>query len=135
VLFRSLGSPRLREVIEEAAEHFDLVIVDSPPVLDFADAPTLSAVCEASLLVVQAGAIRRPVVQRTIERLLGANGQLIGAMLTKFDVKRSGYGYGYYYTYNYEYGSRTVSADAKRRRRIDLFVDNGPSPDERPQVG
>jgi capsular exopolysaccharide synthesis family protein len=124
-----LGSPRLREILDEAMDNFDLVLVDSPPVLDFADAPTLSAVCEASLLVVQAGAIRRPVVQRTIERLLGANGQVIGALLTKFDVKRSGYGYGYYYTYNYDYGSKAVSADVKRRRRIDLFVDTNPLDD------
>jgi succinoglycan biosynthesis transport protein ExoP len=119
-----LASPRLAELIAEAKQTFDLVVVDSCPVLDFADAPSLASVCEATLLILQAGAIRRPVARRTIDRLLEAQGVLIGALLTKYDIRRSGYGYGYSYNYAYGYkaSAKGVAAEALKRRRITLFA-------------
>jgi capsular exopolysaccharide synthesis family protein len=118
-----LANQRLALLISQAAEHFDHVLVDSPPVLDFADAPTLSAACEATMLVLQAGAIRRPVARRTIERLTEAQGSVIGAILTKFDIRRSehAYGYNYAYAYGYGYGKKAIAAEARKRRRIELF--------------
>lgn len=116
-----LTSPRFRELIEEAQEMFDLVIVDSPPVLDFADSPALSAVCDATILVLQAGNIRRPAALRTIDRLYEAKGYIVGAILTKFDARRADYAYGYNYGYGYNLESKGVSAETKRRRRILVF--------------
>jgi capsular exopolysaccharide synthesis family protein len=117
-----LASHRISDIFEEAKQSFDLVIVDAPPVMDFADAPLLAAACEATLLVVQASGIRRPVVQRTVERLIGANAYLVGVVLTKFDLKRSGYGYSYGYTYRYgEDSGDGLSTEARQRRRITIF--------------
>jgi len=116
-----LSGPRFRELIEEAQEMFDLVIVDSAPVLDFADSPALSAVCDATILVLQAGNIRRPAALRTIDRLYEAKGYIVGAILTKFDARRADYAYGYNYGYGYNLESKGVSAETKRRRRILVF--------------
>lgn len=116
-----LTSARFRELIEEAQEMFDLVIVDSPPVLDFADSPALSSVCDATILVLQAGNIRRPAALRTIDRLYEAKGYIVGAILTKFDARRADYAYGYNYGYGYNLESKGVSAETKRRRRILVF--------------
>ncbi|NDC58783.1 MAG: polysaccharide biosynthesis tyrosine autokinase [Alphaproteobacteria bacterium] len=120
-----LANPRFEQILREAQDHFDIIIVDAPPVLDFADAPLLSSVCEATILVTQAGNVRRPVVLRSIDRLLSANANLAGGVLTKFDVKRTGYSYSYGYAYKYNYaqtGGNTAMAEANRRRRISLFA-------------
>lgn len=117
-----LASGRFSEILMEAGASYDLVIVDAPPVMDFADAPLLASVCEATVLAVQASGVRRPLVRRTVERLVGANAFLVGVILTKFDLKRSGYGYGY--GYHYKYGDAEtdgLGTEARQRRRIGIF--------------
>jgi len=96
-----LASTRLAHVIDVAKQYYDVVIVDSPPVLAFADSPMLSSVCDGTLLVVQAGGVRRQVARRALERLNVAHGAMIGVVLTKFDAKKAGYGQSYGYGYGY----------------------------------
>lgn len=119
-----LSNARMGRLMDEARGQFDLVIVDSPPVLDFADSPTLSAVCDATILVLQAGNIRRPAALRAITRLHEAQANIVGAILTKFDVRRAEYAYGYSYNYAYGYnmGKKSLAAEARRRRRIEIFA-------------
>ncbi|MEL7447219.1 MAG: polysaccharide biosynthesis tyrosine autokinase, partial [Pseudomonadota bacterium] len=115
-----LSGARLRDLIEEAEGLFDLVIVDSPPVLSFADGPLLGSVCEGTLVVIQAGSVRRPAAERTISRMLESRSNLLGAILMRFDAKQAGYDYGYYYD---AYGTSTAyvesnGSDASARRKI-----------------
>lgn len=121
-----LSSVRLKRLIEEASGLFDIVVVDSPPVLDFADAPSLSAVCDATILVLQAGKVRRPAAMRTVNRLVEAQANLIGAILTKFDTRRSDYSYGYSYSYGYTSDRRGLTSEASQRRRIEIFNTSDP---------
>lgn len=122
-----LSSPRLPDLIEEACEMFDMVIIDSPPLLGFADAPILGSVCDATLVVIESGSIRRPAAVRTIERLHESNANIVGAILTKFDAKKSGYEAGdYYYAYGrgaYAYGSKRSAKRLNNRRKIRLFAE------------
>ncbi len=96
-----LATVRIHEIIAEAEAAYDVVIVDAPPVLGLADAPTLASICEATVLVVEAGSARRAAVKRTLRRLLDAKAHVAGAVLTKFQPKSDadhehyGYGYGY----------------------------------------
>ncbi|HJQ15648.1 MAG TPA: polysaccharide biosynthesis tyrosine autokinase [Allosphingosinicella sp.] len=90
-----LASPRLRALINEAASHFDMVIVDGPPVLGLADAPLLSGACRATLLVVESGKTRTPAVIDAINRLRSAGSHIIGAVLTKYRHRVGNYGYNY----------------------------------------
>lgn len=103
-----LATPRIGAILAELSAHFDIVLIDSPPVLGFADVPVLSAICEATILVVEAGSVRRPAVLSSLRRLLAANGHVAGAILTKYNPRNGGYGYGYGqgYGYGYGYGSR-----------------------------
>jgi capsular exopolysaccharide synthesis family protein len=99
-----LATPRINTIIAELSTHFDIVLIDSPPVLGFADVPVLSAICEATILVVEAGSVRRPAALSSLRRLLAANGHVVGAVLTKYNPHNGGYGYGYGYSY-YGYGN------------------------------
>lgn len=94
-----LVSNRIQSVIREAMDGFDIVIVDAPPVLGLADAPILGSACEATLLVVESGSVRRRIILDALDRLRAADARITGVVLTKHDSKASGYGYGYGYGY------------------------------------
>lgn len=113
-----LASPRLKAVLGEAMTKYDLVIVDGPPVLGLADAPLLSGVCRATLLVVESGRTRTKAALDAITRLKAAGGNIVGAALTKFRNRTHGYGYGYGYGYEpYRYGGV-----GSREREIKLLA-------------
>ena len=126
-----LSGIRLKEIIDEAEANFDLVIVDSPPVMNFADSPLLAAQCKGSLLVTKSGLNRTPNVKQSIERLNRSKSKLIGVILTQFDAKKAGYGYGYgsgyyYYAYGkeaYSYGKNTLEGKSTSsiNRKIDII--------------
>ena len=96
-----LSGSRLVSLLAIASEKYDQVIIDGPPVLGIADAPILSNVATGTLLVVQAGKTKIGTAQVALKRLLGARARVIGALLTQYDAKASGYGYEYesYYSY------------------------------------
>src|SRR4029077_18438765 len=98
-----LGGARMHWFLSVGLEEFDLIIVDSPPVMALADGPLLSSVATATVFVASAGEARIGAIHNSIKRLQFARGSVIGAVLTKFDAKREGYGYGY--GHEYAYGS------------------------------
>ncbi len=98
-----LASPRLRTIVAEAAEKFDMVIVDGPPVLGLADAPLLATACRGTLLVIESGKTRTKAALDAVNRLRASGGHILGAVLTKFRHQAHGYGYGYSYE-PYRYG-------------------------------
>jgi Mrp family chromosome partitioning ATPase len=75
------------------AEQFDIVLIDSPPVLPVSDALILSGYADAVLLVVAAGQTRRAELRRTSEKLARASAPVVGAVLNKATAQDE---YGYY---------------------------------------
>jgi capsular exopolysaccharide synthesis family protein len=67
-----LNSSRAKEVFAALAESFDLVLVDSPPVLPVTDAMVLSQYADGTLVVVAAGQTRKAELQRATERFTQA---------------------------------------------------------------
>jgi capsular exopolysaccharide synthesis family protein len=98
-----LASTRLFSLLSIGGEIFDLIILDGPPVLGLADAQLLSAASAATVFVIGAGQSGTRIVRNSLRRLQLARGNVVGTVLTKFDVKSAGYGYGY--AYEYAYGS------------------------------
>jgi capsular exopolysaccharide synthesis family protein len=112
-----LASPRLKSIIMEATEQFDVVLVDGPPVLGLADAPQLGAACQATLVVVESGKTRTKAATNAVARLKEAGSHLVGGLVTKFPKQAIGYSYGYGYGYEpYQY-----ITDGKSRGRFDLL--------------
>jgi capsular exopolysaccharide synthesis family protein len=98
-----LSTGRIRKIINEAKEGFDLVVIDGPPTLGLADAPLLSAAAGTSLFVVESGKTRTHAAIEALNRLEATGTHIIGATLTKAveggGYGRTGYGYGYGYGY------------------------------------
>jgi capsular exopolysaccharide synthesis family protein len=110
-----LASPRLKSLIMEATEQFDIVIVDGPPVLGLADAPLLSASCQHTLMVIESRKTRTKAALNAIARMKDAGGNLVGGLITKYPKAAMGYGYGYGYE-PYQY-----IQDGTSRGRFDLL--------------
>jgi polysaccharide biosynthesis transport protein len=99
-----LSGPKFMTLLALAAESFDVVLIDGPPVMGLADAPLLASMTQATLMVVAANETRRSVFKVALRRLQNARANVIGALLSKFDSSQTGYGYGYGYG-EYEYHS------------------------------
>jgi capsular exopolysaccharide synthesis family protein len=112
-----LAGPKMYSLLSIAAQKFDLVIVDGPPVAGLADAPLLASMTMGTLLVVEAGKTRRKVAKTSLKRLHFARGQLVGVVLNKLDLASTGHSYGYGYGYGDEnyYG---YGADRERQARL-----------------
>ena len=98
-----LSTGRIRKIIHEATERFDLVVIDGPPTLGLADAPLLAAAAHDVLFVVESGKTRTRAAIEILNRLEVTGGHLLGAILTKVSHAADGYGY-HRYGYGYGYG-------------------------------
>jgi len=110
-----LSSPRLKAVLAEAASLYDVVVVDSPPILGLADTPLLSASANGVMMVVESGKTRTRAAAEALRRLQQAGAPMVGAVLTRFKHDAIGYGYAYE---AYRYGKVD-----QRAREIRLIVD------------
>lgn len=99
-----LASTGLRDLLDEAMRNYDLVVIDAPPVMGLADAPTLAALAEATIVVVEANRPHRGQAKAAVRRLRDARATILGGILTKYDVRMMGYGAGSGYGYGYGYG-------------------------------
>lgn len=106
-----LSSLRMREALEEAKAVYDVIIIDSPPVLGLADAPMIAAIVEGVVFIVESDRSRHGALKTSLRRLRAVRPNILGGVLTKFDPLKSGsryssyYGYEYY-QYQYSYGQR-----------------------------
>lgn len=107
-----LSGARMQSFLEESKARFDIVVIDGPPVLGFADAPLLCASVGGTLFVVEARATRRGQARGALKRLQMGRGRVLGVALTKFNANSAAYG-GYNYAYDYNYGGSTDRSDKK----------------------
>ena len=123
-----LGSNRMSVLLGALKKRFDIVIVDSPPILPVVDSLELSRQVDGVLLVTLMGRTRRRGLNHAVELLNNVSAPLLGIVMSGVD-KAAGYGYGY----GYGYGEATPK---KFRRKApatgpasSLTVQSGTGPD------
>ncbi|MBB3911071.1 GumC family protein [Sphingomonas desiccabilis] len=97
-----LGSASMAEMMAALVERFETIVLDAPPVLGLADAPTLAAQAEATVFVVEAGRRSRGATKDALRRLRAGRAAILGLVLTKFDLRTAGM--GHYRVGYYDYG-------------------------------
>jgi Mrp family chromosome partitioning ATPase len=95
-----LSGVRMRVLLQELARSFDLVILDTPPVLATADAGIVGSIADGVLLVVRAGQTDRVAAKRAQHQLVNAGARIVGTVLNDPGGEVSQYG-DYYYPYDY----------------------------------
>jgi polysaccharide biosynthesis transport protein len=109
-----LASRRTMEVLALLQAEYDIVLIDSPPVLPVTDALVISGLVDATLMVAVAGGTTRKEAARTVELLRQVDAPLIGSVLNGVRSDSS-YGYGYDYQ-EYQYEQSPKGPPPKRRR-------------------
>lgn len=92
-----IGSEQMDRLVQECANAFDVVVLDSAPVLGLADTITLGRLAEAVIVVVRERVSSRRAVQDSVARIRNARLPVIGFVLNDVDVRAHAYGYGYGY--------------------------------------
>lgn len=98
-----LNSERMSDLIETLKRNFDYVLLDAPPVTVVTDAAVVGRMVDGALLVVRSKYASARTVRLAKSRLEGVGVRVLGGVLTRFDMKKSGWRGGYDYK-NYEYG-------------------------------
>jgi polysaccharide biosynthesis transport protein len=105
-----LAGPRFASLLALSTGSFDVTLIDGPPVMGLADAPLLSSMAQATLIVVAANETRKSVVKVAAKRLQFARANIVGVLLNKFDASQTGYGYGYGEYEYHSYGTKELPA-------------------------
>ncbi|MFL6738930.1 MAG: GumC family protein [Sphingomicrobium sp.] len=91
-----LSTGRFQEILGEVSSHFDIIIVDAPPVIGLADSLLLASVSGQVMFVVESGKTRTKAAVEALRMLGGSGTHILGATLTKSTEDMGGYGYKAY---------------------------------------
>jgi len=95
-----LNSQRIRESIEQIGDDFDIVIMDSPPVIGVSDSTIVSSLADGVLLIVEYRKYPKAMATRAKKTLEAVGANLIGGVVNNLNVMKEDY---YYYSQMYHY--------------------------------
>ena len=100
-----LMSSRLEELIEEAKQTYDCIVIDTTPMLSVADASIVNRVADVTLFVIRMGVEELSFLPQLDKLNRDKKLRNMALVLNDVDLRKSyGYGYGYGYSYGYGYG-------------------------------
>jgi polysaccharide biosynthesis transport protein len=98
-----LIGPRMSELLDEFAKEYALVILDSPPLLGFAECLQMASAADGVVIISRAGETKRKTVATVVSTLQRIRANIIGVVLNRVTQQTSSDGYSYYgYQYGYQ---------------------------------
>ena len=121
-----LVSQKMGLMMQFCKKRYDLIVIDSPPVIGLSDAPILARQADATLMVIAAKQATRKSAANALKRLKSAGAQVVGAAFTKFAANKLDYNYAYrYMQYNYYAYEGGTSEELKLQDRREKQASNG----------
>lgn len=128
MVFSGPGVPNPTEILEKkyfedlvelGKTQFDYVIVDCAPIGAAIDAAVVAKQCDGAILVVAQGMANSRLITSVKKQLEASGIRVLGAILNKVKMKKSGYGYGYGYGkyYGNYYGSYYGDSENKEKNK------------------
>lgn len=105
-----LNSRRMSEMVQDVKQRFDLVLIDSPPILGVSDASVLASEVDLTMIVVQHRKLPRNMLMRVKQAVENVGGTVLGVVLNNVDV-RSDSQYQYYTSYYTYYAPSEIDRD------------------------
>jgi len=106
-----LGSERMKDVLAVYRSSFDIVIIDTPPVLAVSDAALIGSNCDGVVFCVRAGKTPREQAKSAVDRLRFSEVRVLGTVLNGHVHQAGSYQrYQYYQYYLYSEADETNSA-------------------------
>lgn len=94
-----LSSNVVADFYKAARTVYDVIILDSSPVMGLADAPLIARQVKAVVMIVEANRAHNGQAKAAVRRLQESGAKILGVVLTKFDHRIAGYSYDYHYKY------------------------------------
>jgi non-specific protein-tyrosine kinase len=98
-----IGSEKMNDILHLVGGLYDMVIIDTPPVMAVTDASALATKVDGVLVVIKPGATKLAACKQTIEQLKHVGANILGVVLNDVEVNRSRYKYGHYKGYYYSH--------------------------------
>jgi len=111
-----LSSQRMDQLLAETSKRFDLVLVDSPPVLGVSDASIIVSKVDATIVVLQPRKMPVKALLRTKSIINNVGGQIIGLVMNNVDISADTQ-YQYYTTYYSYYSADEAAPDGKLKAK------------------
>lgn len=92
-----LASKRMKELLQQLKQHYDVILLDTPPALVVTDAQITAANSDGIVLVLNSGKVKRDHVLKVKTSLEHVRGRILGVVLN--NVERKGRDSQYYYYY------------------------------------
>ena len=108
-----LSTPKMAEFLRAVRDEYDIVLIDTPPVLPVTDSAIVASQADGVILVYQAGKVGRLVLKRAKVHIENVGGKVWGVVLNDVKTEIAGYAYTHYYTHYY--GEETVVDTHKER--------------------
>ena len=98
-----LASNRMKDLIEQIRDDFDLIIIDSAPILSAADTIEVAPLTNGVVMVAKAASTPIPSIQTAIDQIMDVGGRVVGCILNNVDLEKEDYYYSYYRYYHHYY--------------------------------
>ncbi|GAB4177241.1 MAG: exopolysaccharide regulatory tyrosine autokinase VpsO [Geothermobacteraceae bacterium] len=92
-----LSSSRMAKLLDGLQKEFDIIVCDTPPLLNVADARILSRLFSGTILVVRARQTTFELAGKAVKALADVNAPVLGMVINALELKKSDYYYQYYY--------------------------------------
>jgi succinoglycan biosynthesis transport protein ExoP len=116
-----LSTPAMAAFLSAVRDEYDIVLLDTPPILPVTDSAIVASQADGVILVYQAGKVGRLVLKRAKVHIENVGGKVWGVVLNDVKTEIAGYAYTHYYTHYY--GEETVVDSHKERlARVGTFV-------------
>jgi capsular exopolysaccharide family len=116
-----LNSKKMKELIERARAQYDLIIIDSPPILSVTDPAILATFSDGTVVTIRASSTPRPAIKKGIQQLSEVGGKVLGCVLNDVNFEKESYyysNYRYYYHYYYHaYGEEESKKPGARNQK------------------
>jgi capsular exopolysaccharide synthesis family protein len=121
-----LGQKTTVERIRDLANHFDVVVIDTPPVLAFADALLWGKMADGVVMVCFLDKTSHPEIKQAMDRISQAGIKILGTVVNNVRVHQNyrRYGYGYGYSQGYQRKPEERKAEKKQSENLLLSYDS-----------
>jgi capsular exopolysaccharide synthesis family protein len=96
-----LGSTRFADLLKTLGEHFDWVVLDSPPVMAVTDPSVVAFRTTGVIFVIGSEQVNRHKALTAVQKLQASKAKILGAILNRANVERNPYYYSHYYSHEY----------------------------------
>ena len=100
-----LESQNFHDLVQYCREHYEYVLIDTPPLGSVIDSAIVAKECDGAIIVIEADAVSYRFVQNVKNQLAKSDVKILGTVLNKVPMGNGKYGYGKYGKYGYgKYG-------------------------------